>query len=130
MNIQDLLDRFEAFKLKGLQLNEQDIHDWLDLRDEINDTVIELESKYLEWEAMYERDYWLRLVELKEIKLSDGKKKYTDATARGRCDDEFFDRRLEQIITKETQKRLQKKAELCEHYINAVKLYLKKNFTI
>jgi hypothetical protein len=48
MNIQDLLDRFEAFKKKGLKLNEQDLHDWLDLWDDINDTIIELESQYLE----------------------------------------------------------------------------------
>ena len=130
MNIQNLIDRFEAFKLKWLKLNEQDIHDWISLRDEMNDTIIELESKYLEWDAVYDKDYWLRLVELKEEKDKEWKKKYTDATAKAICDKEFLDKKIELIVIKETYKRLLKKSELIEPYTNVVKLYLRKDFSI
>lgn len=130
MNIQDLLDRFEAFKKKGLKLNEQDLHDWLDLWDEINDVIIELESQYLEWDALYDRDYWLRLIELKGITDDEWKKLYTDTMAKAKCDNEFFEKELDLIVKKETYKRLQKKAELIEPYINVVKLYIRKDFSI
>lgn len=130
MDIQNLLDRFEAFKLKWLQLNEQDIHDWLSLKDDINDTVIELESKFLEWDALYDRDYWLRLVELKEKKDLEWKKRYTDATAKAICDNEFFDRKIDLIVMKETYKKLMKKSELIEPYTNAVKFYLRRDFSM
>lgn len=130
MDVQNLLDRFEAFKLKWLQLNEQDIHDWLSLKDDINDAVIELESKFLEWDALYDRDYWLRLVELKEKKDLEGKKRYTDATAKAICDNEFFDRKIDLIVMKETYKKLMKKSELIEPYTNAVKFYLRRDFSM
>ena len=130
MNIQDLLDRFEAFKKKGLKLNEQDLHDWLDLWDDINGTIIELESQYLEWDAIYDRDYWLRLIELKWLKDEKWRKLYTDTTAKALCDNEFFEKELDLIVKKETYKRLIKKAELIEPYINVVKLYIRKDFSI
>lgn len=130
MDVQNLLDRFETFKSKWLQLNEQDIHDWLTLKDDINDTVIELESKFLEWDALYDRDYWLRLVELKEKKDLEGKKRYTDATAKAICDNEFFDRKIDLIVMKETYKKLMKKSELIEPYTNAVKFYLRRDFSM
>ena len=129
-DIQDLLDRFEAFKKKGLKLNEQDVFERLNLCDDINDTVVELESRYLEGDATLDKEYGLRLIELKDQKDADGKKKYTDATAKAMCDNEFFDKMLDLIVIKETQKRLQKKADLIVPYTSAVKLYLKKDFSI
>ncbi|MBO7694887.1 MAG: hypothetical protein J6T10_19905 [Methanobrevibacter sp.] len=51
-----------------MKLNEQDIHDWLSLNDDINDAVIELESKFLEEDNLLDRDIALRLIELKEEK--------------------------------------------------------------
>lgn len=130
INIQDLLNRFEAFKKKWLQLNEQDIHDWLDLCDDINDTIIELESMYLEEDALMDKDKWIRLIELKEEVWSDWKKSYTDALAKAKIDIEMYDRKIQQIYKKETCKRLTKKAELIEPYTNSVKLYLRRSFSI
>ena len=129
-NIQDLLNRFEEFKKKWLKLNEQDIHDWLSLNDDINDAVIELESKFLEEDNLLDRDIALRLIELKEEKWDDWKKLYTDATAKAICDNEFFDRKIDLIVMKETYKKLMKKSELIEPYTNAVKFYLKRDFSI
>jgi hypothetical protein len=55
--ITDLLDRYEAFKLKGLQINEQDMFEFLKLQDEMDDKVVELKSKYSEDQIEYDRDY-------------------------------------------------------------------------
>jgi hypothetical protein len=89
-----------------------------------------LESQYLEWDAIYDRDYWLRLIELKWLKDKEWKKLHTDTTAKALCDNEFFEKELDLIVKKETYKRLIKKAELIEPYINVVKLYIRKDFSI
>ena len=128
--ITNLLDRYEAFKLKWLQINEQDMFDFLKLQDEIDDKVIELKSKYTEWEIEFDRDYWLRLVELKAIKDLDWKKRYTDATAKAICDDEFYQRELDLTVMKCTYENLMNKSKKIVEYINVVKLALRKDFSI
>ena len=130
MEIQELLDKYESFKLKGLQLNEQDMFDWLDLQDKMEDMIIELKSKYAEDELVFDRDYWLRLVELKAIKDSEWKKRYTDATAKAICDNEFFEKELDLIVKKASYENLQNKAKKIVEYINIVKLALRKDFSI
>ena len=128
--ITNLLDRYEAFKLKWLQINEQDMFDFLRLQDEIDDKVIELKSKYTEWQIEFDRDYWLRLVELKAIKDLDWKKRYTDATAKAICDDEFYQRELDLTVMKCTYENLINKSKKIVEYINVVKIALRKDFTI
>lgn len=128
--ITNLLDRYEAFKQKWLQLNEQDMLEFLKLQDEMEDKVIELKSKYVEDELEFDRDYWLRLIELKAKKWDDGKKVYTDATAKAMCDDEFYERELGLTIIKATYENLQNKAKKIVEYINVIKLALRKDFTI
>lgn len=125
-----LLDKYEAFKLKGLQLNEQDMFDWLDLQDKMEDKVVELRSKYAEDELVFDRDYGLRLVELKGIKDGEGKKRYTDATAKAICDNEFFEKELDLVVKKATYENLQNKARKIVEYINIVKIALRKDFSI
>lgn len=128
--ITNLLDRYEAFKLKWLQINEQDMFDFLKLQDEIEDKVVELRSSYAEDELLFDRDYWLRLVELKWIKDLDWKKRYTDATAKALCDNEFYEKELDLIVKKATYENLQNKAKKIVEYINIVKLSLRKDFSI
>ena len=128
--ITNLLDRYEAFKLKWLQINEQDMFDFLKLQDEIEDKVVELKSSYAEDELLFDRDYWLRLVELKWIKDLDWKKRYTDATAKALCDNEFYEKELDLIVKKATYENLQNKAKKIVEYINIVKLSLRKDFSI
>lgn len=128
--ITNLLDRYEAFKLKWLQINEQDMFDFLKLQDEMEDKVVELRSSYAEDELLFDRDYWLRLVELKWIKDLDWKKRYTDATAKALCDNEFYEKELDLIVKKATYENLQNKAKKIVEYINIVKLSLRKDFTI
>jgi len=128
--ITNLLDRYEAFKLKWLQLNEDDMFNFLKLQDEMEDKVVELRSSYANDELVFDRDYWLRLVELKAIKDSEWKKKYTDSTAKAICDNEFFEKELDLIVKKATYENLQNKAKKIVDYINIVKLALRKDFTI
>ena len=130
MNIQEIIDKYESFKKKWLKLNEQDMFDWLALQDVIQDQVIEFKSEYLEEKLIFDRDYWLRLVELKEIKDADWKKKYTDATAKAVVDDEFFQRELDLITKKATYEMLMNKANNIVEYINVIKLSMKKDFSI
>jgi len=104
--------------------------EFLRLQDEMEDKVIELKSKYTENELEFDRDYGLRLIELKSRKDSDGKKTYTDATAKAMCDDEFYDRELKLAVIKATYENLQNKAKKIIEYINVVKLYLRKDFSI
>lgn len=128
--ITNLLERYEAFKLKWLQINEQDMFDFLKLQDEMEDKVVELRSSYAEDELLFDRDYWLRLVELKWIKDLDWKKRYTDATAKALCDNEFYEKELDLIVKKATYENLQNKAKKIVEYINIVKLSLRKDFSI
>lgn len=130
MKLQEIIDKYESFKKKWLKLNEQDMFDWLALQDVIQDQVIEFKSEYLEEKLIFDRDYWLRLVELKEIKDADWKKKYTDATAKAVVDDEFFQRELDLITKKATYEMLTNKANNIVEYINVIKLSVKKDFSI
>ena len=47
------------------------MYDFLPLQDVIQDKVIELKSAYLEEKLVFDRDYGLKLVELKEQKDKD-----------------------------------------------------------
>jgi len=130
MKIQELLDRYESFKKKWLQLNDQDMFDRLTLQDDMEDKVIELKSKYLEEKLIYDRDRWLEMIRLKEIKDLDWKKKYTDTTAKAECDKLFFDKELELITMKASYEMLSNKASQVVEYVNVVKLSLRKDFSI
>lgn len=128
--ITKLLDRYEAFKLKWLQINEQDMFDFLKLQDEIDDKIIELKSKYMEEDLTFKRDYGIKLNEIKSQKDFEWKKMFTDAMAKWICDAEFFDRELDLIVIKCTYENLTNKSKKIVEYINVVKLALRKDFSI
>ena len=130
MNIQEIIDKYESFKKKWLKLNEQDMFEWLELQDTIQDKVIEIKSKYLEDKLVFDRDYWLRLIELKDQKDKDWKKIFTDTTAKAFVDNEFYERELALITAKATYENLMNKASNVIEYINVIKLSMKKDFTI
>lgn len=130
MNIQEIIDKYESFKKKWLKLNEQDMFERLELQDVIQDKVIEIKSKYLEDKLVFDRDYWLRLIELKDMKDDAWKKIFTDATAKAMCDKEFFDRELLLITAKATYEMLLNKANNVVEYVNVIKLSMRKDFTI
>ena len=57
MNIQEIIEKYEAFKEKGLKINEEDMFERLKLQDTIQDQVIEFKSEYLEEKLVFDRDY-------------------------------------------------------------------------
>lgn len=128
--ITKLLERYEAFKLKWLQINEQDMFDFLKLQDEIDDKIIELKSKYMEEDLTFKRDYGIKLNEIKSQKDFEGKKMFTDTMAKWICDAEFFERELDLIVIKCTYENLANKSKKIVEYINVVKLALRKDFSI
>ena len=130
MNIKEIIDKYEEFKKKWLQLNEQDLFERLELQDVIQDKVIEIKSKYLEEKLEFNRDYWLRLIELKSITDVQWKKTYTDTTAKAVADKEFYERELALITAKATYENLTNKANNVIEYVNVIKLAMKKDFTI
>ena len=130
MNIQEIIEKYEAFKEKGLKINEEDMFERLKLQDTIQDQVIEFKSEYLEEKLVFDRDYWLKLIELKELKDKDWKKVYTDTTAKAFVDNEFFQRELELITKKATYEMLTNKANSITEYVNVIKIAMKKDFSI
>lgn len=130
MKIQEIIEKYEAFKEKGLKINEEDMFERLKLQDTIQDQVIEFKSEYLEEKLVFDRDYWLKLIELKEMKDKDWKKVYTDTTAKAFVDNEFFQRELELITKKATYEMLTNKANSITEYVNVIKIAMKKDFSI
>ena len=130
MNVQEIIDKYESFKLKWFQMTENDLFERLKLQDVIQDKVIEMKSEYLEKKLEFDRDYWLRLVELKEVKDEFWKKRYTDTTAKAICDKEFCDKEIGLITQKAVYENLMNKANNIVEYINIIKIAIKKDFTI
>lgn len=130
MNIQEILEKYESFKKKWLKLNEDDLFKRIELQDIIQDKAVEMKSKYLEDKLTFDRDYWLRLIEVKDMKDKDWKKIFTDSTAKAFCDNEFFNRELALITTKATYELLINKANNIVEYVNIVKIAMKKDFSI
>lgn len=130
MSIQEILEKYESFKKKWLKLNEQDMFERLELQDVLQDKIIEIKSKYLEDKVIFDRDYWLRLIELKDEKDEKWKKIYTDVIAKSKADVEFFNREVALITAKATYEMLINKANNIVEYINIVKLAVKKDFSI
>ena len=130
MNIQEIKDKYESFKLKWFKMTENDLFERLKLQDIIQDKIIELKSEYLESKLEFDRDYWMRIVELKDMKDKDWKKMFTDTTAKAKADEQFYEKECALIQLKLEYENLMNKANNIIEYINIIKLSIKKDFTI
>lgn len=128
--IEKMVEEHEVYKLKWLQLNEDDLWNWTVLQEKMEDKVIELRSLRMEEKNQCDTDKWIRLVELKTELDENGKKKYTDATADGVIKQEFKQRETDISIHKLQADLLINKAQAVERYVNLIKLHMKKDFTI
>ena len=128
-NTQKLLERHEVFKLKGLQLTNEDLFNWVALQDEMITEASNIKAQYLEDKQELEKDKSLRVIELKQEKDEDWKK-FTEKRIEALIKQEFNDRDLEQSITINVYNLLLKKAELITEYINVVKLNNKASFSM
>lgn len=127
--IEKMVEEHEVYKLKWLQLNEDDLWNWTVLQEKMEDKAIELRSLYMEEKNQCDTDKWIRLVELKSELDENWKKKYTDSTADGVIKQEFKQRETDISIHKLQSDLLLNKAQAVERYVNLIKLYMKKDFT-
>ncbi|MDO4714606.1 MAG: hypothetical protein Q4B28_08500 [bacterium] len=127
--ITHLLERHEIFKLKGLQLNESDLFNWIALWEEMADAITQLRSQYQETKQENDKQKGLRMIELKADLDEKGKKKYTESTAEAVVRQEFYQKDLDLSVLKTQSELLQNKTGVINEYINIVKMHLKKDFT-
>lgn len=128
-NLQKLLDRHEVFKLKGLQLSNEDLFNRVALQDDMITEASNLKTKYLEDKQELEKDKSLRTIELKQEKDEDWKK-LTEKRIEAVIKQEFSQRDLDQAVAINVYNLLLKKAELITEYINVVKLNNKASFSM
>lgn len=128
--IEKMVEEHEVYKLKWLQLNEDDLWNWTVLQEKMEDKAIELRSLYMEEKNQCDTDKWIRLVELKTELDENGKKKYTDSTADGVIKQEFKQRETDISIHKLQSDLLINKAQAVERYVNLIKLHMKKDYSV
>lgn len=130
INVQDILDRHEAYKLKGLHLTNDDLFNWLCLQDEIITHVCNMRSTYTEKKLKLDKDKALRGMELKMQKDENWKTANTDKFIEQLLKSEFYLQDLELATLKATADLLYWKAQTITDLVNVVKLNKKADFTL
>lgn len=128
--IDGMIEQHETYKLKWYQLNDQDIRNRTALQEKMIDKSLELKSLWMEEKSKSDTDKWIRIVELKSMLDENWKKLYTDATADGVIKQEFKQRETDISIHKLQAELLEEKAKAVERYVNLIKLYMKKDFSV
>lgn len=128
--INNMIQRHENFKQKGLMLTNDDLFDWMCLQDEMITISSNLKSEYAENKIRMDAEKWQRMIELKLELDENWKKVYTDATATSKIDNEYMDEDIEQAVRKTQYELLYSKAQTITEFINIVKLNNKALFTI
>lgn len=126
MDTQTLIDQHNDFKKKWLQLNEQDLFDWIMLLESMFDMTTRLRSKYQEYKQQLDVEIGLRMIALKSEIDDKGKKIHTESTAEANINQEFFTQRSDLAAIKLETELLQNKTSVIQEYINIVKMNLKK----
>lgn len=129
-NIQDLIDRHETFKVKGLMLSNDDLFNRLSLQDEMVTVVSNLKAEYLEKKLKLDKDKALRGMELKLEKDENGKTVNTDKFIEQLLKKEYYEQDLELLVLKNSYELLYGKAQTITDLVNVVKLNKKADFTL
>lgn len=125
MTIQEMLDKNEEFKKKGLQLNEDDLFNWLTLQDDMITESSNLKGKYLENKLQIDKDKAVRSMELKAEK-DENWKAMTDKQIEARLKQEFYQKDLDQTVLKASYELLYQRAQTITEFINIVKMNSRK----
>ena len=128
-DIQELLDKHEAFKLKWLQLSDEDLFQWIWLQDRMITEVSNMKSEYLEKKLKLDKDKSIKTLEMK-ADVDEKWKAPTDKRIDAVLKQEFFQEDLDQSVLKTTYELLQQKAGTITEFVNIVKMNKKANFTI
>jgi len=126
-DVQELLDKHEAFKLKWLDLRTPDMFSWIELKEKMKFKVIELKSLAVETKAQIERDKAIRVLELKAMVDDNGKKVHTEKSIDSTITLEFKDRVDEYNSLSKYRELLLECAENVIEYVNVVKLHINNN---
>lgn len=129
-NIQDLIDRHETFKVKGLMLSNDDLFNRLSLQDEMVTVVSNLKAEYLEKKLKLDKDKAIRGMELKMEKDENGKTANTDKFIEQLLKKEYYEQDLELLVLKNSYELLYGKAQTITDLVNVVKLNKKADFTL
>ena len=129
-DVQSLLDRHEAFKLKGLQLTDEDLFNWLALMDEIITVTSNMKAEYLENKLALDKDKAVKSIELKMERDENGKTVNTDKMIEALIKNEYYEQDLEQTTLKNTYELLYQRAGVINDLVNVVKLHKKADFTL
>lgn len=130
VDVQSLIDRHETFKLKGLQLTNDDLFNWLCLQDEIITAVSNMKAEYIEKKLKLDKDKALRGMELKMEKDENGKTVNTDSFIEKKIKNEFYIQELDIAVLKNSYELLYGKAQTITDLVNVVKLNKKADFTL
>ena len=128
-NIQELLDKHEAFKLKWLQLTDDDLFNWIALQDTMITEVSNMKSEYLEKKLKYDKEKSIKTLEMKadvDEKWKAPTDKWIDAVLK----QEFFRQDLDPSVLKTSYELLQQKAGTITEFVNIVKLHKKQDYSI
>lgn len=127
--VEELLERNEAFKIKWLQLTEDDLFNWLVLQDEMITLASNMKSEYLENKLGIDKEKAMRSIELK-MKKDENWKAPTEKRIDAVLKKEFFEKDLEQTVLKNSYELLQGRSSTITEYINIVKMFQKKNYSL
>ena len=130
VNVQEYIDRNEAFKLKGLMLSNDDLFNRLCLQDEIITAVSNMKAEYIEKKLTLDKDKALRGMELKLEKDENGKTVNTDSFIEKKIKNEFYIQDLDLATLKNSYELLYGKAQTITDLVNVVKLNKKADFTL
>jgi len=119
--IQELFDKHEKFKLKWLQLTDEDLFDWIRLQDDMITMVWDMKSKYLENKLRIEKDKGLKVLELKNERDEEWKK-FTEKWIEAVIKQEFFQDDLDQNVLKTSYELVWDKLKTITEFVNIVKM--------
>lgn len=119
--IQKLIEQHEVFKLKGLEMWEDDMFKRIELKEKMRIKAIELKSQILEMKSEIDKDEKLRFLDLKNW-VDETWKKITEKTIDSQITLEFKDRRAELNALSKYRELLYEYAENVIEYVNVIKL--------
>lgn len=122
--INNLLEKNEEFKKKGLLLSSEDLFDRLRLRDDMKTESGKIRQEYILEKLEMDKEKAKRVIELKTV-TDERWKGLTEKSIEWNIRQEFFDQEISLNAKKATYELLYERAESIIDFINVVKLNLK-----
>lgn len=121
MTIEQMMKINEEFKTKGLLLNEEDLLDWLRLKDDMITRSSEIKQEVIIWKLELDKNKATRVLELKSVQ-DEKWKSLTEKSIDWILKQEFFDKDIELATKKATADLLKDRADSIIEFINVIKM--------